>query len=180
MIVEGWLILSLSVLIAFIERYSNSNTTYYQIGGSLGFLFIAIALYKNPFVFIPHVVEGNFLLISEKRSGNRIYSLRFDDHEKVHEQLFSPAMKGILDVMCEITGQENIPEDLGYKDLKIVVANSERLLVYFVCRKSISPLRKVLKRLLNELEEENFLPNLDIKVKRDLDRRLPIDFAFAL
>lgn len=180
MIIDGWLILCLSVLIAFIERYTNSNTTYYQIGVSLGFLFIAIALYKDPFVFIPHVVEGNFLLISEKKSGNRIYSFRFDNHERVHEQLFSPAMKGILDVMCEITGQENIPEDLGYKDLKIVVAHSERLLAYFVCRKSISPLRKILERLLKELEEENFTPSLDIEVRRDLDRRLPSEFAFAL
>ncbi len=176
----GWILLGLGIAIAAFERlFVSIYTTGYMAVSTMGFVLISLALLKDPFVLVPNVIHGQLLLISDRRSGTTLYKRRLNTDANLSENLFSPAMKGILDVMNELTGTESIPEVLGYNDLKIVVARTDRFIGYFVCRRSISPLRKALARLLEDLEKEVSISHLSRESIKKLDQTIRNKLSFA-
>jgi hypothetical protein len=89
-------------------------------------------------------------------SGLPIIKISLDDIESEDSQsmLFSSAMKGIISLLSELTGKQDVPEEFGYVNFKIVMQESKNLISYLVCLNIINPVKTVLEEILNKMEQD--------------------------
>ncbi|MCY3413395.1 MAG: hypothetical protein INQ03_17275 [Candidatus Heimdallarchaeota archaeon] len=166
----GWTVEVSSILAVIVERQYSSVTFYYLIITALGYMLIALAVLIDPNVILPKDIGGEFIMISDRRSGVPIIQKNFRESKEDDESfLFASGMSGILAMLGEMTGQENIPEEFGYADLKIMFEHSENLIVYYVGIKAVNPIRVIIREILTQIEHKIDPEHINILPRNLLD-----------
>ncbi|MCY3413955.1 MAG: hypothetical protein INQ03_20095 [Candidatus Heimdallarchaeota archaeon] len=158
----GWFMGSLTIIVLIIERVIASNSALYLVFAALGFVIISLSLRKDPYALVPRTIKGQSLVISNRTSGVPVLIHQFkemDEDSVDNSVLFSGAMKGILTLLNELTGREDLPESFGYVDYTIIIEKSNNYIAYFICYRSTNPVKAALIDILGKIENIGLRPD---------------------
>ena len=154
-ILLGWCVGLLSVVSQIFERIRETGSAFYLIPLAFSFIFIALALQKDPYAIVPRTIGAQTLIVSEGLSGIPFLTHEFKQDSNLADRdiLFSSAMRGILALLEELTGQEDLPKQFGYVNASIIIEQSKNFICYLVCFRANNPVRSVMKKILVDLEQ---------------------------
>ncbi len=163
--------------LAFRENLPFANT-FYQVWSGVGAVALSVSLMKQPDVLILPVVRVSTVLLVESKSGLAI--TQYPDLETHDAHLTSAALSGILELVREISGRDDLPPKLGYVDYTIKVHPNEVNTIYCITNGDHPLLDGILNLVSNRWnhtvkQEDGVITSESIEeFQADIDRSLGI------
>ncbi|MCY3412305.1 MAG: hypothetical protein INQ03_11780 [Candidatus Heimdallarchaeota archaeon] len=139
--------------------FHETATVYYVLAYALSSLLISLALIKDPFCLIRRDMDGKFIIIQQIQEGTPRFIYEFE-LQKTRPNDITIGLTAIKNMLSEVINnvmsqQKSFPEVIEYINLKIAIAEKDEFVIFYVGKKTIEPIRHIIKDILNQFHTLN-------------------------
>lgn len=124
------IILSFTFL-AFRENLPFTNN-FYNVPTAIGGVIFSLALMANPTILMLPNVNVKSVILANRTSGVTLMTYPRELHASSSSNLTTAALTGILSLIQEISGKDQLPKSLGYADYHIGIFPAQEIFIYSV------------------------------------------------